>query len=35
VPPIDPIRRPPTHGQILGLLILPAALGIHTWLTVW
>jgi len=35
VPPTAPFRRPPTRGQILGLLILTAALGLHTWLTVW
>jgi hypothetical protein len=29
------MAQPPTHGQILGLLILTAALGVHTWLTIW
>jgi hypothetical protein len=35
VPLIEPRRQPPTQGQILGLLILTAALGLHTWLKVW
>ncbi len=35
VPPTAPRRQPPTHGQILGLLILTAALGLHTLLAVW
>jgi hypothetical protein len=35
VPPTGPTRQPPTQGQILGLLILTAVLGLHTWLTVW
>jgi hypothetical protein len=35
VPPTAPRRQPPTQGQILGLLILTAVLGLHTWLTVW
>jgi hypothetical protein len=33
--PSEPRRLPPTQGQILGLLILTAALYLHTWLTVW
>jgi hypothetical protein len=33
--PPEPSRQPPTQGQILGLLILTAALWLHTWLTVW
>jgi len=35
VPPSEPRPQPPTQGQILGLLILTAVLGLHTVLTVW